>query len=116
MGTAFKTMDDYLAALSEDKRAALEHVRQVVRAAVPQAQECISYKLPAFRLNGKCFLWMGAAAKHCAIYGIVDSHMDELKAYDSSGKGTVRFTACNPLPSTLIRKLAKAQVSSIIAK
>jgi len=47
-----KTIDQYLAALSEDKRATLEKVRKTIRAAAPKAEECISYQVPAFRLDG----------------------------------------------------------------
>ena len=53
MGPKTKTIDDYLAALSHDKRAALERLRKTIRAAAPRAEKCISYQLPAFRLNGK---------------------------------------------------------------
>ena len=53
-----KNIDEYLAALSDDKRAALERLRKIIRAAVPKAEECISYQLPAFRLdtNASCGL------------------------------------------------------------
>src|SRR2546430_11395858 len=47
-----KTIDEYLAALSDDKRSALERLRKTIRSAAPKAEECISYQLPAFRLNG----------------------------------------------------------------
>jgi len=70
-----KNIDEYLAALSDDKRAALERLRKIIRAAVPKAEECISYQLPAFRLDGKCFVWFGAAANHCAIYGVLGDHL-----------------------------------------
>ena len=103
-----KTIDDYLTALSGDKRAALERLRKIIRAAVPNAEECISYGLPALRLDGKCFVWFGAAANHCAIYGVVGTHQDELKGYDTS-KGTIRFQADKPLPASLLRKLVKAR-------
>ena len=79
-----KNIDEYLAAVSDDKRAALERLRKIIRAAVPKAHECISYQLPAFRLDGKCFVWFGAAANHCAIYGVLGDHKDELKDYDTS--------------------------------
>jgi hypothetical protein len=58
-----KNIDEYLAALSDDKRAALERIRKIIRAAVPKAEECISYQLPAFRLDGKCFVWFGANSR-----------------------------------------------------
>jgi hypothetical protein len=48
-----KTIDEYLAALSNDQRAALEKLRKAIRAAVPRAEECLSYQLPAFRLDGR---------------------------------------------------------------
>ncbi len=48
-----KTIDDYLAKVSPDKRVALEKLRKAIRAAAPKAEECISYGLAAFRLNGK---------------------------------------------------------------
>ena len=63
-----KTIDDYLAALSDDKRAALEKLRKTIKAAAPEAEECISYGLPAFRLNEKLLVAFGATANHCAFY------------------------------------------------
>jgi uncharacterized protein YdhG (YjbR/CyaY superfamily) len=106
-----KTVDEYLAALSDDKRAALERLRKIIRAAVPRAEECISYQLPAFRLDGKAFVWFGAAANHCAIYGLMGAHKDELEDYDTSGRGTIRFQPANPLPANLVRKLLRARIA-----
>ena len=105
-----KNIDEYLAAMSDDKRAALERLRKIIRAAVPRAEECISYQLPAFRLDGKCFVWFGAAANHCAIYGVLGDHKDELKDYDTS-KGTIRFQADKAMPAALVRKLIKARIA-----
>lgn len=91
-----KTIDEYLATLSDDKRAILEKLRKTIRAAVPKAEECISYQLPAFHLNGKMLIAFGATADHCALYpmssSIVAAYQDELKDYDTS-KGTIRFQA-----------------------
>src|SRR4030095_1854441 len=86
-----KTTDDYLAAVSPDKRTALETLRKSIKAAVPKAEECISYTVPAFRLNGKLLVAYAAAANHCAFYpgSIVQAMKDELKDYDT-GKGTIR--------------------------
>jgi len=110
-----KTIDDYLSALSADKRAALEKLRQIIRTAVPRAEECISYGLPAFRLNGKGIACFGAAANHCAVYGAVEGHTDELKAYDTS-KGTIRFQPDKPLPAALVRKLVKTRIAKNAAQ
>ena len=109
-----KTIDEYLAALSEDKRTALEKLRKVIRAAVPKAEECISYQIAAFRFNGRMLVGFGATAKHCAFYlmssSTVEAHADELKNYDTS-KGAIRFQADKPLPSALVRKLVKARIA-----
>ena len=101
------TIDEYLAALSHDKRAALERRRNIIRAAAPGVEECIRYQLPAFSLNGRWLVWIGAAANHCAMYGVGGVHADELKADDTSGKGTIRFQVDNPLPASLVRKLRR---------
>lgn len=106
------TVDDYLAALSDDKRAALERLRKNIRAAVPRAEECISYRLPAFRLDGKVLVWFGAATNHCAFYpgAVLEAHKAELKDYETR-KGTIRFQPDNPLPASLVRKLVKARIA-----
>jgi uncharacterized protein YdhG (YjbR/CyaY superfamily) len=112
--TKAKTIDEYLAHLNEDKRAALERLRKTIRAAAPRAEECISYTVPAFRLDGKPLVAFGATANHCAFYPmsgtIVQAHKDELKDYDTS-KGTIRFQTDNPLPASLVRKLVKARIA-----
>jgi uncharacterized protein YdhG (YjbR/CyaY superfamily) len=108
-----RTIDEYLAALSDNKRAALEKLRKTIRAAAPKAEECISYQLAAFRLNGMLVAF-GATANHCSFYlmssSTVEAHKAELKDYDTS-KGTIRFQADNPLPTSLVRKLVKARIA-----
>jgi len=107
-----KTIDEYLARLSQDKRAALEKLRKAIKAAAPKAEECISYQLPAFRLNGRMLVWFGATAKHCSFYpgAVVEAHKDDLKDFDTS-KGAIRFPANKPLPVALVRKLVRARIA-----
>jgi len=118
MATKPSTIDEYLAALSDDKRAALEKLRKAIRAAAPDAEECISYQLPAFRHNG-VLVAFGATANHCAFYlmsaSTVEAHKGELKDYDTS-KGTIRFQADKPLPVALVRKLVKARVAENVGR
>jgi len=113
------TIDDYLAVLSADKRAALEKLRKTIRAIVPKAEEYISYGLPAFRLDGKPLVAFGATANHCAFYPMssatVAAHQEELAAYDTS-KGTIRFPVDKPLPVALVRKLVKARIAENAAR
>ncbi len=108
-----KTIDEYLAALSREKRAALHKLRKIIRTAAPKAEECISYGLAAFRQNGM-LVGFGATANHCAFYlmssTIVAAHKDELAGYDTS-KGTIRFSPDEPLPAALVRKLVKARIA-----
>ncbi len=111
-----RTIDEYLAELSDLQKAALEKLRKSIRGAAPKAEECISYQRAAFRLDGKPLVAMGATANHCAFYlmssTVLDAFDDELKGYDTS-KGTIRFQADNPLPVALVRKLVKARIAEV---
>jgi len=107
-----RTVDAYLAPLPPDERAALQWLRRHIKAAAPGAEECISYGIPAFRLDGRLLVHFGAAAKHCAFYpgAVVESFRDELTRYDVS-KGTIRFQADDPLPAALVRRIVRAQIA-----
>jgi uncharacterized protein YdhG (YjbR/CyaY superfamily) len=109
-----RTHDEYLAALSEDNRAALEALRKAIKAAAPRAEEYIGYGLAAFRLDGKPLVAVGATANHCALYlmsgSTVADHADALEGYDTS-KGTIRFPPDKPLPRALVRRLVKARIA-----
>src|SRR6266571_4145194 len=108
-----KTIDEYLAGVSKDKRGALAKLRKTIKAAAPKAEECISYQLAAFRQDGMLVAF-GATENHCAFYlmsaSTVEAHAWELKDYDTS-KGTIRFQADKPLPVALVRKLVKARIA-----
>lgn len=108
-----KTIDEYLAGVGEDKRAALQGLRKTIRDVAPDAEECISYQLAAFRLNGM-LVAIGATANHCAFYlmsgSTLEAHKEDLIGYDTS-KGTIRFQADNPLPVDLVQKLVKARIA-----
>lgn len=106
------TVDEYLARLDDAKRTALEKLRRTIKAAAPRAEECISYQLPAFRLDGRMLVWYGAGPNHCSFYpgAIVEAHGADLKKYDTS-KGTIRFQPDAPLPAPLVEKLVKACIA-----
>ena len=109
-----RTIDDYLAGLTADKRRTLEKLRDTIRSAAPGAEECISYSLPAFRLNGALVAGFGASASHCAFYPMSGSTIEtlkrELEGYETS-KGAIRFSPDKPLPASLVRKLVKARIA-----
>jgi len=108
------SIDEYLAAMPADKRAALEKLRKAIRAAAPKAEECISYRLPTFRLDGRLLVAFGAMANHCSFYLMSTETLRpfkaELKGYRTSA-GTIRFQPGEPLPATLVRKLVKARIA-----
>ena len=113
-----KTIDDYLARLDPDQRAALQKLRQTIQAAAPRAEECLSYSLPAFRQDGPLVAF-GATRAHCAFYLMsattVAAHQQALQGYDTS-KGTIRFQPAQPLPAALVRRLVKARLAENAAR
>lgn len=114
MATKPHTIDEYLTGLSPANRAALQKLRRAVHAAAPGAQECISYGMPAFRLNGKLIAGFKAAANHCSFHPMSGDTVATLEAdlarYDTS-RGTVQFSARAGLPAALVRKLVKARIA-----
>ncbi len=107
-----RTFDQYLAKLDIDKRTALNKLRRAIRAAAPSVKECISYGLPAFRLNGRFFVALGATSEKCSFYlgATVKTHWESLKGLDT-GKGTIRFLPDDPLPASLVKKLVRARIA-----
>jgi uncharacterized protein YdhG (YjbR/CyaY superfamily) len=107
------SVEDYLAALPEAQRAALEALRRTIKAAAPEATETISYGMPAFKLHGRFLVWYAAFTAHCSLYPastkVLEAHGEALKPY-FSGKGTIRFTADKPLPSALVKKIVKTRI------
>jgi uncharacterized protein YdhG (YjbR/CyaY superfamily) len=107
-----KTIDEYLARVPASQRAALEKLRRAIKAAAPRAEECISYGIPAFRLDGRVLVFFGAATKHCSFFPgayPIEALQEDLAAYSTS-KGTVRFDPAAGLPAPLVRKLVKARI------
>jgi len=107
------TVDEYLAPLSAEKRAALEKLRRAIKAAAPNAEECIAYNIPTYRLDGKMLLSFGAAANHCALYAgahPIKALEAELNGFETS-KGTIRFQPDRPLSDTLVRKIVRTRIA-----
>lgn len=112
-----KDADAYLAKLSAGKRATLEKVRKAIRAAAPNAEEGLSYGMPAF-VQGKPIAGYSASAAHCSYFpmsGAITAQLaDDLAKYEVS-KGGFKFPIGKPPPATLIRKLVKARLAEIEA-
>ena len=109
-----KTIDEYLAGVNADHRGVLEKIRQTIHAVAPKAEECISYGIPAFRLNGRSLVFFGAWANHCAFYpgssATLKKFRNELRDFQTS-KGTLRFSPDKPVPVALVKKLLKARIA-----
>jgi uncharacterized protein YdhG (YjbR/CyaY superfamily) len=108
------SIDDYLASIGDDKkRRALEKPRKTIQSATPQAEECLSDRLRAYR-QGKVLVALGVTNKHCAFYPmsstIVARFADELVDYDTS-KGTIRFQPDTPLPTQLVQNIVRARLA-----
>lgn len=114
--TGTKTVAGYLAAAPKDKRAALQQLRKIIKAAAPKATETISYGIVGFKHSGKPLIYIGYAKDHCAIYGstghFIDARSAKLRGYEVS-KGTIRFPADRPLPTPLVTKMIRARIAEI---
>ena len=110
------TIDEYMATVKPDRRAALEKLRRTIHSIVPDAEECISYSMPAFRYEGEVIAGFLATAKGCSYYpfsGRTLSTMASDVAPYSQTKGALHFDPRRPLPVALVRKLLKARIAEM---
>ena len=107
------SVDDYLATLPDEQRGALADLRKTIAAAAPEATELISYKMPAFKANGRFLLSYAAYEHHCSLYPASEAVQrelgDELAPY-LSGKGTLRFLTDAPIPDALVKKIVEIRL------
>jgi uncharacterized protein YdhG (YjbR/CyaY superfamily) len=109
-------IDDYLATVTPEKRAALEKLRKTIHAVVPRAEECISYRMPAFRLDGVVIAGFRATTKGCSYFPFSGSTLKTLArdvGHYEQTKSSLHFRPEKPLPATLVRKLLKARIAEI---
>ena len=109
MSEKFVSIEDYLDSLSPDVRAAVEEVRAIVREAVPDGEESISYNIPTVRRDGHAVVHYAGWKKHVSIYPTPEADEDlerELAPY-AAGKGTLKFPLDQPLPRELVAQVAR---------
>lgn len=107
----FQSVDAYLKAQPANFRTVLEKLRAQIKAAAPQAEESISYGMPAYKYNGP-LVYFGAFKKHCSFFpgnSTLLARQKGLTNYKIS-KGTIQFTAEKPLPATLVQSIVKARM------
>jgi len=107
-------IDDYLAAVGPANRALLEELRRTIHAVVPEAEECISYRMPAFRLDGRIIAGFSGTSKGCSYYPFSGTTLktlaDDVEGYDHT-QSALHFGPDRPLPKSLVRKLLKARMA-----
>jgi uncharacterized protein YdhG (YjbR/CyaY superfamily) len=113
------SVEAYLAALPDDQRAVMEHLRGIIRAAAPEATEQISYGMPAFRTHGRFLVSYAAFKRHFSLFpasqAVIDALGDEVVPFHAS-KGTIQFTAERPLGADVVTRLVRVRLEENAAR
>ena len=94
----------------------MKEVRSAIRAAAPTAEEAFSYRMPAFRFEGRVLVWYAAFTNHYSMFPVGTAMARSLgKAADGyeTAKGTIRFPLSEPVPVTLVKKIVKARIAEL---
>jgi len=106
-------VDDYLANLPTDMRDALQRLRTTIRSVAPEAEEVVSYRIPAFRQHGM-LVYYAAFKDHCSLFvgstAVLRRFAAELKPF-AAGKGTLQFTPQRPIPPALVRRIVRERIA-----
>ena len=107
-------IDAYLAALEEPKQSTLRELRHTIVGIIPDAEQCISYRMPAFRLRGKVVAGFAAFKNHLSYLphsgSVLPELRDEVAEYETT-KGSLHFPVDAPLPHALVKKLIDVRIS-----
>jgi uncharacterized protein YdhG (YjbR/CyaY superfamily) len=116
--SAPKSVEEYFDRVPPPFRKALGELRKTIRAAAPDAEELISYQMPAFRQDGM-LVYYGAFRDHLSFFAgsarVLRRFSDATKPFEK-GKGTLQFTPERPLPSDLVRRIVRARVAENLAR
>lgn len=113
------SVDEYLAGLPDERRAAMEELRVTIRAAAPEATETIAYQMPALRTDGRFLVSYAAYKNHYSLFPASDAVIEALGAELTPylrGKGTISFPADNALPLNLVTRIVKVRVAENAAR
>ena len=108
-----------LAAAPADQREALQSLREMIAAAAPQAEEIISYSMPAFRYHGRALVSYSAFKAHCSLFPMTQALIlanPERVAGFATAKGTLHFTPEHPLPRDLVEWIVRERMAQIDAR
>ncbi|MDM0113875.1 DUF1801 domain-containing protein [Variovorax sp. J22R133] len=112
------SMDDYISAFSPEVQAVLQDIRRLVHRCAPDAQEAISYQIPAFKLRGGVLIYFAAFKNHIGVYPPVrgDAQLEQSVAPFAGEKGNLRFPLNQPMPLDLIEQIVRFRQGQILAK
>ena len=109
-------IDRYLATLDEPQRSTLEALRRSIMEVVPGAEQCLSYGMPAFKVQGKTIAGFAAFKNHLSYLphsgSVLATLADDVEPYDTS-KGSLKFALDKPLPKRLVEKLVHARMREL---
>jgi uncharacterized protein YdhG (YjbR/CyaY superfamily) len=109
-------IDRYLAGLDQPQRSTLEALRKSIMEVVPDAEQCISYGTPAFKLQGKTVAGFAAFQNHLSYLphggSVLATLPDDVAPYETS-KGSLKFAINKPLPKRLVKKLVHARMQEL---
>ncbi|HZB97882.1 MAG TPA: DUF1801 domain-containing protein [Candidatus Sulfotelmatobacter sp.] len=112
-------IDRYLAALDQPKRATLEHLRETILRILPEAEQCLSYRVPAFRVEGQVIAGFAAFKDHLSYLPFSGSVLSQLSAdlreYGGT-KSSLHFRIDKPLPEEMVKKLIDVRLREIHAR
>ena len=111
-------VDSYIATFPPATQKLLQQIRETILNAAPQAEESISYGMPAYKLSGKPLLYFAGYKKHIGLYALPSGHeafAEELNKY-KKGKGSVQFPVNEPLPLDLIERIVKFRKEENLSK
>ena len=116
--TNYKTIDEYIATVPKETQKILEEIRATIKAAVPEAEEKISYQIPTFELNGRNLVHFAAWKKHVSLYPIPAGNeaFEKKIAKYIAGKGTLKFPLDEPMPLDLISEVVKVSLVGNLEK
>ena len=111
-----QAIDEYLRALEEPKRGTLQRLRRTILEIVPEAEQVISYRVPAFRVGGKTIAGFAAFKDHLSYLPFSGSALeqlgDELEGYAMT-KSSLHFPVDHPLPKALVKKLIGVRLADV---
>jgi uncharacterized protein YdhG (YjbR/CyaY superfamily) len=114
-----KEVEGFLATLPEDRRRALQHLRELTHKTCPTAVEGFGYGMPGYKYRGRPLIYFSSFKKHMSVFAVgyegINRHRAELADYEIRA-GTIHFQAAKPLPDNLVKTMIRERIADIDAQ